>query len=143
MEQALDAGLGLGIRICRQTARFRRRRRAALAGLSSSQVGLSLGGSGGGLKCGAIGAGREPTGAAHGVGAAAVQGAASGAAAVEVEAPAAEGRAAAAEVEAPAEVARRWRLGGWLCTDGKGWVREKGAPRAAASPRSSFSPSKK
>eukprot|EP00965_Chrysotila_dentata_P126302 4174337-Pleurochrysis_carterae.AAC.1 len=50
-----------------QTVLLRRPRRAALAGRSSSQVGLCSGGGGDGLDCGAGCAGREPTAARAGV----------------------------------------------------------------------------
>eukprot|EP00965_Chrysotila_dentata_P255319 6212176-Pleurochrysis_carterae.AAC.1 len=119
-EQAVGGGLGNGkTRLARgrqgrpmtrwQNALFRRRRRAALAGRSSSQC----------RRCrkeptDGVGAGVAGVGFA-GSGAAAVKAeAASGAAATEVEATAVEGagsEAAAAEVEVPAEVARHLRLG--------------------------------
>eukprot|EP00965_Chrysotila_dentata_P216850 6189611-Pleurochrysis_carterae.AAC.1 len=93
-------------------------------------MGLCSDGGGSGLACGVGCARRElPAGGAGmvdagGSGAAASEATAgSGAGAEELEACSTEGAgsgAAAAEVEAPAEEARRWRLGGWLCTDGKG-----------------------
>eukprot|EP00965_Chrysotila_dentata_P120836 3996608-Pleurochrysis_carterae.AAC.2 len=84
---------------------MRRRRRAALARRSSSQ--LRLYSEGGGSEA-AFGADEGRTkGASREV--------------------------FAAEVEAPAEAALRRCLAGWLRTNGEGCVREKGVPHAAAS----------
>eukprot|EP00965_Chrysotila_dentata_P032117 1071510-Pleurochrysis_carterae.AAC.1 len=117
-----------------------RRRRAPLAGRSSSQMGLCSGGAKRpSLWCWLrqkvarreLPAGGAGVAGAGGSGAAAAEATAgSGPGAKEVEAGSAEGAgsgAAAAEVEAPAEA--------------KGWVCEKGVPRVAASSGLSSSPS--
>eukprot|EP00965_Chrysotila_dentata_P003606 118600-Pleurochrysis_carterae.AAC.1 len=94
---------GLAQRRIVLTALFRRRRRAALAGLSSSQVGLCSGGGGSGLDCGAGGAGEESTGAALRARVASKGLTASGAPAAEAEASAVEGQTAGRRRQ-------RWRL---------------------------------